>query len=153
MMRFAFAVSAVALASMALAGCETTAVGAKPETSAAVTSAPAGPIELGDWQHAAPAAELTQFQQLVAARYGAGLALTAASQDLQHNQFACAPNHDTGRQGDPPVEICRKTVTQAGCTHTWQVHLFDTHGDARLRNARALYDRRCGNDGLLGGPS
>jgi hypothetical protein len=33
------------------------------------------------------------------------------------------------------------------------VHLFDTHGDARIARARALYDRRCGREGLLGGPS
>lgn len=152
-MKRLFAAAIVACASAALSGCVTegmTTPGATPPPTAAL---PAGPIDLGDWQNTAPAAELTQFEQLVGQRYGAGLAVATATGDLQHNEFACAANHDTSRQGDPPVEICRKTVTRAGCTHTWQVHLFDTNGDARLRNARALYDRRCGNDGLLGGPS
>ena len=95
---------------------------------------------------------LNGFQQEIAHRYGAGLPLADVTADLRRAQFNCASNHDAHR-GDPPAQICRKTVTEAGCTHTWQVHLFDAAGDARLVRTRGLYDRRCGGDGLLGGPS
>lgn len=134
------------------ASCATADVVA-PTEPAASASAPAGPLDLGDWQHATAAIELSTFEQTIAGRYAAGLAISAATTDLQHNQFTCAPNHDTSNRGEPPAQICRKTVTQAGCTHTWQVHLFDTHGDAHIARSRGLYDRRCGNEGLLGGPS
>lgn len=97
---------------------------------------------------------LEAFQQSVASRYAAGIAVNAAQSDLEHNEFRCgaSPGTDAGR-GDPPAEVCRRTVTANGCTHTWQVHLFDEHGDGRLARTRGLYDRRCGGDGLLGGPS
>lgn len=116
-------------------------------------SAPAGPLDLGDWQNGTVEAELATFEQTVAGRYAAGLAISTATTDLQHNQFSCAVNHDSSNRGEPPAQICRKTVTQAGCTHTWQVHLFDTNGDGHLARSRGLYDRRCGREGLLGGPS
>ncbi len=93
------------------------------------------------------------FQQSVANRYSAGLAISAVSADLRRNDFSCgaAPRQDAGR-GDPPAQVCRHTVSASGCTHTWQAHLFDTRGDGRLARTRGLYDRRCGGDGLLGGP-
>jgi hypothetical protein len=108
---------------------------------------------LGDWRHVTPAAELSQFQTLVAARYQAGAPLSAAVADLRRNDFACAVNVDPNSRGDPPTQICRKTLTAENCTATWQVHVYDTHGDGRLARTRALYDRRCGNEGLLGGPT
>lgn len=136
-----------------LAACETVPISAPGSTSGPV-GIPSGPLDLGgDWQHVPASAVLQTFEQTVAGRYAAGLAVTDATADLQQNQFTCAPNHDTTGHGQPPVAVCRKTVTQAQCTHTWQVHLFDTGGDARLARARGLYDRRCGNEGLLGGPT
>ena len=110
-------------------------------------------LELGDWRHVTSAAELAQFQTTIASRYAPGAPISAAAADLRRNDFACAANVDPNSPGDPPAQICRKTVTAENCTATWQVHLYDTNNDGRLARTRALYDRRCGNEGLLGGPS
>ena len=141
-------IAAVA-ACVALSACET-----MTETVPGGPHAPSIPstaLELGDYHAGAPDSVLASFQDTVGHRYLEGLALESVSSDLRHYQFNCEPNHDT--RGDPPAQICRRTVTEQGCTYTWQVHLFDHHGDAVLSHARGLYDRRCGGDGLLGGPS
>lgn len=142
---------AVAILALALAGCATPG---GPATPGAASRIPQTPIDLGDWRNASEAATFAAFEQHVAARYGAGIELAAASGDLRRAEFACAsgPARADGR-GDPPAQVCRRTITASGCTHTWQVHLFDTAGDARLARTRGLYDRHCGGDGLLGGPS
>jgi hypothetical protein len=115
-------------------------------------SIPSTPIDLGDWRRATPGASSQFFEREINERYRVGMALTMVSSDLRRNDFNCTGNRDTSGRGDPPDQICRKTVTSEGCTHTWQVHLFDANGDSLLARTRALYDRRCGNDGLLGGP-
>jgi hypothetical protein len=135
-----------------LSACETVPAGDVSEPSAGA-EIPSGALELGDWRSANEAATLQAFQQSVNGRYGAGLAVSAASADLRRNEFSCgaAPPLDNGR-GDPPAQVCRRTTTASNCTHTWQVHLFDEGGNGRLARTRGLYDRRCGGDGLLGGP-
>jgi hypothetical protein len=137
---------------LTLAACETTAI-SSPSAPSGGATVPSTPLELGDWRSASEAATLQAFQQTVTSRYGEGLAVSAASADLRRNEFNCgaAPAQDRGR-GDPPAQVCRKTATASGCTHTWQVHLFDTGGNGELARTRGLYDRRCGGDGLLGGP-
>jgi hypothetical protein len=132
---------------VALAACETLPTASTPSG----VSVPTGSLDLGNWRNASEADTLAAFQQNVASRYGAGLALSAASADLRRNEFTCgaAPPLDQGR-GDPPAQVCRRTITASGCTHTWQVHVFGA-GD-QLERTRGLYDRRCGGDGLLGGP-
>ena len=141
---------AVSLA-LLLGACETLPVGGVTQPTAPATI-PSAPINLGDWRNASEAATLEGFQQGVASRYVAGLQLATASADLRRNEFNCgaAPPRAEGNRGDPPAQVCRKTTTANGCTHTWQVHLF-AEGEA-LARTRGLYDRRCGNDGLLGGP-
>lgn len=138
-------------AALLLSACETMPAAAPPAPEASAQLA--GELDLGDWRRANEAATLTSFQQNVANRYAAGLSIAAAAADLQRNGFTCgaAPPLDEGR-GSPPAQVCRRTLTENNCTHTWQVHLFDQNGDARLAQTRGLYDRRCGNDGLLGGP-
>ncbi|MEZ5994959.1 MAG: hypothetical protein R3C25_04335 [Hyphomonadaceae bacterium] len=142
---------AIALA-FAVSACATLPVGGTSTPSGPATI-PSSPINLGDWRNASESATLSAFQQTVASRYGAGLQLSAVSADLRRNEFNCgaAPAREQGR-GDPPAQVCRRTVSASGCTHTWQVHLFDASGDGRLARTRGLYDRRCGGDGLLGGP-
>lgn len=138
----------VAIASaLALASCATMPTSAPPPPSATI---PSEPLSLGDFRTASQADTLRAFQQNVSARYGAGLAISAVAADLRRNDFNCgpAPALDQGR-GDPPAQVCRRTQTVSGCTHTWQVHVF---GSGQLDHTRGLYDRRCGNDGLLGGP-
>jgi hypothetical protein len=136
----------ILVAVLLVAACETVPAAA-PSPGAAGFQ---GDLDLGDWRNANEAATLEAFQANVTGRYGAGLALSDASADLRRSEFNCgaAPPQDHGR-GDPPEQVCRRTVTQGGCTHTWQVHLF---GNAQLARTRGLYDRRCGNEGLLGGP-
>lgn len=135
---------------VALTGaCTTLPTGSPPRT--APPGLPSAPLELGDWRRASPGATLGQFEQIVARRYLPGLALSTVSSDLRRNEFNCIDNRDNTR-GEPPDQICRKTVTVDGCTHTWQVHLFDENNNAILMRTRGLYDRRCGGDGLLGGP-
>jgi hypothetical protein len=115
------------------------------------SSIPSTPLALGDYRGGSASAVLSGFEQTVATRYGEGLTLSSVTADLRRNDFNCAAAAASDR-GDPPAQVCRHTVTQSGCTHTWQVHLFDAGNNARLARTRALYDRRCGNDGLLGGP-
>lgn len=135
---------------LALAACATLPGG--PAAPPGTSGIPSAPLNLGDWRRATPSAAGQFFEHEIAARYRAGLALAAVSTDLRRNDFNCAANRDTSGRGDPPDQICRKTLTVEGCTHTWQVHLFDGENAEQLGRARALYDRRCGNDGLLGGP-
>jgi hypothetical protein len=139
------------LAALALTACATMPVGGVSTPSGPATI-PSGPLDLGDWRSASASATLQQFQNNVASRYGAGLALTTVAGDLRRNDFSCTANPQGAGPGDPPDQICRRTTTASGCTHTWQVHLFDANGDGRLARTRGLYDRRCGGDGLLGGP-
>ncbi len=141
----------VAAALAALAACATSIGGVSTPTGSA--NIPSTPVNLGDWRNATESATLSAFQQGVASRYGAGLAITAISADLRRNNFNCgaAPRAPDGR-GDPPAQVCRRTLTNGGCTHTWQVHLFDENSSGQLAQTRGLYDRRCGGDGLLGGP-
>jgi hypothetical protein len=123
-------------------------------TPSGPASIPSSALDLGDWRRGSEAATLSAFQDNVASRYGAGLAIAAVSGDLRRNEFNCgaAPPRAAGNRGDPPAQVCRKTTSANGCTHTWQVHVFDAGGDGRLARTRGLYDRRCGGDGLLGGP-
>jgi hypothetical protein len=119
------------------------------------TSIPPGQLDLGgEWRTASIGSVHSRFQSAAQTRYRPGLSLAAASGDLGRQGFRCAANTD--RRGDPPDQVCRKTVTYEGCTHTWQVHLYDQTQAAlggALARTRALYDRRCGGEGLLGGPS
>jgi hypothetical protein len=133
-----------------VSACETTS-GGGGATSGAENAG--GALDLGDWRNTAPADTLSQFQTTIGARYSVGSSLSAAAADLRRSAFTCAANNDSTGRGTPPAQICRKTVTAGNCTGTWQVHLFDTNGDGRIAQARALYDRRCGREGLLGGPS
>lgn len=137
----AFALAAVA--------CSTVPTSTPPRN--APPGIPSTPLGLGDWQSASVGQTLTQFSENVARRYRPGLPLSTINADLRREEFNCANNTDSVR-GDPPDAICRKTQTVNGCTHTWQVHLFDDNNNSLLLRTRGLYDRRCGNDGLLGGP-
>jgi hypothetical protein len=120
-------------------------------TPSGAASIPSTPLALGDYRAESAGAVLGGFERTVASRYGEGMTLSAVTADLRRNEFNCAATTATDR-GDPPAQVCRRTIAQSGCTHTWQVHLFDADNNARLARTRALYDRRCGNDGLLGGP-
>ena len=140
----------ILVAALLLAACETlpTAASSTTETGARLE----GDLDLGAWRTANEASTLTAFQQNVTNRYRVGLALSDATADLRRAEFICgdAPPRDEEGRGTPPAQVCRRTVTVQGCTHTWQVHLFDEN--ASLSHTRGLYDRRCGNEGLLGGP-
>jgi hypothetical protein len=141
----------VLVAALLLSACETIPPASPPAAEAAARIE--GDLDLGDWRNADEATTLTAFQQNASSRYAAGLAVSDAAADLRRSEFNCgaAPPLDQGR-GDPPAQVCRRTMTVNGCTHTWQVHLFEASGDGRLARTRGLYDRRCGNEGLLGGP-
>jgi hypothetical protein len=134
-----------------MGACETLPTAGVTEPSGPAT-VPSEPVNLGDWRNATEAATLEAFQQAIASRYGQGLPIVTVSQDLRRNEFNCtpAPPRAEGNRGDPPAQVCRKTTTAGGCTHTWQVHLFGD--ESALARTRGLYDRRCGGDGLLGGP-
>ena len=142
-----YAMLALGLALVA-SGCETVS-----QSAPSGPSAPVNALDFGDWRNAAAAATLAQFESTIASRYAIGSSVSDAAADLRRNDFTCAANNDTSGRGDPPAQICRKTVTADTCTGTWQVHLFDTSGDGRIARARALFDKRCGREGLLGGPS
>ena len=138
-------VAACALAS----ACATVPGAAAPSVAVNI---PASPLDLGDWRRAGANALVQHFEREIAARYTTGIPLNAVSSDLRRNDFACAENRDSAGRGNPPAQICRKAAAAENCTHTWQVHLFNANGGDTLARTRALYDRRCGGDGLLGGP-
>jgi hypothetical protein len=148
MKQFAWIAAALALG---LSACASTPLGGAGEPSGPA-SIPSSPLDLGNWRNASANATLEDFQRTINTRYGAGLAISAVSADLRRNEFNCAAANRGDGRGDPPAQVCRKTVTVSGCTHTWQAHLFDANNDGRLARSRGLYDRRCGGDGLLGGP-
>jgi hypothetical protein len=109
----------------------------------------AGPIDLGDWRRLDEATTAQRFSDGVLRRWPNGAAISAAAADLRNQGFACtAP---TGR-GDMPDQACRLTRREGECTHLWTVSLYDDAGAVRLSRVRGLYDRRCGRDGLAGGP-
>ena len=141
----------VMVLALLLGACETTAISSGVPSAPSAAPIPSTPLELGDWRNPSAAQVLSGFEQTVTARYGAGLPISAVTADLRRSEFNCAaaPADETGR-GDPPAQICRRTVTANNCTHTWQVHLFGEGGV--LARPRGIYDRRCGGDGLLGGP-
>jgi hypothetical protein len=134
----------------ALGACATLPVGGAASTPDA--RIPEAPLDLGQWQSASASAAGQHFEREVAARYRAGIASGALGADLARSQFTCAAPRDDSGRGDPPELICRRTVSAAGCTHTWQVHAYEEPGRRVLARSRAIYDRRCGGDGLLGGP-
>jgi hypothetical protein len=116
--------------------------------------APSGPIELYDYRRGSEANVAQFFARGIERRYAVGLGLPVALADLRASQFACAASA-TGRGGDPPDQVCRRTITENDCTHTWQVHLWDDAPGAaqKVSRVRGLHDRRCkADDGLLGGP-
>lgn len=138
-----------ALMALSASACMTTPASG-PTAPAGATATPTTSLDLGDWRHASAEATLSHFESEVQARYAVGAPVAAAGADLRRNDFTCAANTDQTNRGDPPAQICRKTLTADNCTNTWQVHLFGAAG--HLTRVRALYDRRCGGDGLLGGP-
>ncbi|MET0183611.1 MAG: hypothetical protein ABW199_12075 [Caulobacterales bacterium] len=126
---------------MVLAACQTVPVS---------TSAPGRPIDLAPYQRGSAERAESSFSNMIASRYGAGTPLNRATSDMAANRFSCATPPRGGR-GEPPDRLCRRVVQEAGCTHTWQVMLYDTSG--QISRARGGYDRVCsaGDDGLLGG--
>ena len=144
------------IAALVVSACASVQTG--PAGSGAVeprgASAPSGPIDLGDWRRAGTHGVAQRFSAGIVRRYAAGSALAVATGDLRANQFACAAP-STGRGGDPPDQVCRRTETEGDCTHTWQAHLWDDAPGvaAKVSRVRGLYDMRCkADEGLLGGP-
>ncbi|MGE3143858.1 MAG: hypothetical protein AB7L65_11110, partial [Hyphomonadaceae bacterium] len=132
----------------ALAACASTG-GAPRDVNGGAGRIPQSAIALGDYRRAIAAQVAQRFSSEISGRYGQSVNLADARSDLTRNQFACmAP--PASQRGDPPAQVCRRILAEAGCTHTWQVHLY---GGPALARTRALYDRACGDDGLLGGPS
>lgn len=140
----------LAFAAALFAAACATVVPSAPSAPSGPAAIPSTPLELGDWRRASVPSVLADFERSVNGRYGQGLALNAVTADLRRNEFNCSA--PTNGAGDPPDQVCRRTNSASGCTHTWQVHLYDDPGSAGLARTRALYDRRCGDDGLLGGP-
>lgn len=122
--------------------------GAGPEAARGPSSIPRGSLALGDYQRGSSDAVSRAFAQTVSQRYGAGLALNTVTADLGRQQFACRAG---GGRGDPPDQMCRRSLQSGGCTHTWQVLLYNDGGARGLSRTRGLYDRACGDGELLGG--
>jgi hypothetical protein len=137
------------VSALMLSACVTTPISGSSGAGGS-SSIPSTPLNLGDWRRSSQNLVVAHFEREVSTRYAQGQRMSAIGDDLRRAEFTCAANRDTSGRGDPPNQICRRTVTVEGCTHTWQVHLY---GEAVLARSRALYDRRCGGDGLLGGPS
>ena len=138
------------IAVLALSACATNIAGANKAHGIAT---PKGELQLGDYAQLGEAKLAADFSSMIAARYPAGLSLSAAQADLGRNRFSCgAPKLGGKPSGDPPDLVCRRVIKAGGCDHTWQVHLFDDDGGKpTLARVRGLYDRACGSDDLLGG--
>jgi hypothetical protein len=142
-----------AVSLLTLAACASTA---PPPGAVAPTGAgrPSGAIDLGGYRSGSADAVSQRFAAGIARRYAVGLPFSVAAADLRANQFACT-RPPPAKAGDPPDQVCRRTATENGCTHTWQAHLWDDSAGAaaKLTRVRGLYDKRCERDGgLLGGP-
>lgn len=109
-----------------------------------------GPIDFGQYAMQEPQTTASRFQSQMSRRYGPGQSLPVVWSDLRGQGFVCSP--PSSARGDPPDQACRKRVMVGGCEYTWQVMTYDSAGDQRLARLRSLFDRRCGRDGLLGGP-
>jgi hypothetical protein len=140
----------VIAAALAATACAATPA---PGPSAAV-SGPRGipntPLQLGEWREGSVSSALEQFRANVTERYAAGLPLNEVTRDLGRAEFRCGAAPE-GAGGAPPAQVCRRAESEGDCTHTWQVLLYGSAGT--FDRARPLYDRHCGDDGLLGGPS
>jgi hypothetical protein len=112
---------------------------------------PTTPIDLGPYAMGQQQAVAGRFQREITGRYPLNVALGTVAADLRKNAFICFAAAQGG--GDPPRQVCRKSVKIAECEHTFQVHLYDAAGNLKLARTRALYDRVCGGDGLLGAPT
>ncbi len=136
------------LAMAALASCASVT---SPSTTPTGIGRPTGSVDFGDFRRGAPDAVSRRFGTEIASRYASGAALSAVQSDLVRNGFQCRDAAPGGR-GDPPDRVCRRSVSDSGCTHTWQVLLYDDRAAANLTRTRGTYDRACGgDDGLLGG--
>lgn len=138
-----------------LAACATAGPSTQTSAPAAATAPRAatgltGPVDLGDWRRGDANAILQRFSGHVLRRWPAGQPISTAVADLRSQGFSCAAPR--GQGGDPPDQSCRLTRTEAGCTYIWTVSLYDDAGATRLSRVRPLFDKRCGRDGLAGGP-
>jgi len=144
-------------ATLALSACAVLTDARPPPAAVAphAASMPKTPIAVADLIRDDSGAAGGRFAAQMLARYPAGAPLSVVQADLTANSFACTPPPPPVRgapRGDPPVRICRREIRAADCKIGLQVHLFSGAPAGRLGRLRALYDRRCGADGLLGGP-
>ena len=132
-----------------------------PSAAQAMTTAPAAfeacPIEIGDWSRESPQAIQSRFARSVERAVGRGETLAEALSALQASSFGCNPVSGPRGADDRPVQLCERQIRQSGCTHTWQVMLFDPGRQGRAASAVAIYDRVCAGEtgpggGLLGAP-
>jgi hypothetical protein len=144
---------AAVLAAGALSGCAEFASRMQRGTSGIVTPTgegrPTGPIALGDYDKDKPDDVRRDFAGDIIRRYAVGAPLRTATADLAANKFECAKS--TINAPDPPAQICRRQIKTGDCVNVWSAYLYDTKGDAKIARVRALYDRRCAADPLLGG--
>lgn len=138
-----FFVAAAAL----LSGCAMIGGKPAPASEPTATARPTGPIDLGEYAKNSEGAISSMFAKQIVARYAAGSPIGAAVKDLADNRFACAAPKAGG--GDPPDQVCRRTLRADGCTYDYQVHLFDDPGKRGLNRVRGLYHKACGEE-LLG---
>jgi hypothetical protein len=137
------------VAAFAVSGCAAIDGGKPPPALPAQGEfRPSGPITLGDYEKASEGAVRGDFSKVIASRYPAGAAVSAAVKDLADNKFVCAVPKKAG--GDPPDQVCRRAIKAGSCTYTYQVHLFNDAGKPGVARVRGLYDKACGDD-LLGG--
>ncbi|MFZ4071761.1 MAG: hypothetical protein ACOYJ6_16855 [Caulobacterales bacterium] len=127
-----------------------------PKPSPSQATAPRGdvipdsPIDLGPYGAGEQRAVAGRFARGISNRYSPDMAFALVLADLRKNAFQCFVAGQGS--GDPPRQVCRKTVRLASCEHIFQVHLYDTGGNQKLARTRALYDRLCGGEELLGAP-
>jgi hypothetical protein len=140
---------ALAAAIVALSGCAMLDTGKPPPAVPAQGAVlPSGPLILGDYEKDSAASLRSSFAKTIASRYAPGAPISAATKDLESNRFACAAPKQGA--GDPPDQVCRRTIKAGGCTYTYQVHLFNDPGKAGVSRVRGLFDKACGDE-LLGG--
>lgn len=123
--------------------------GAAPPTGTAGFNP--GPVPLGAYERSSASAVARSFAEALGRRYAPDAPLSAITADLSANAFSCRASRH--RLGDPPDQVCRRSAKAGDCDHTWQIYLYDDRGATRLSRVRAVYDRACGPDPLLGGPA
>lgn len=115
-----------------------------PATSGGPPSSPKVLITRGDWRAVGREAAARDFTTSLQRAVPTGQPLATARATIEASGFSCV------KPASGFALSCRLLAQETKCAHVWRV-LINAERD-QVTRARGLYERTCGEDGLLGGP-